>query len=92
MIKRGKQEAKLYCISAWPLGTLKAETKAAKGRTADSGFCYNLSVLGKQLTTIPQIPSDEDITEVKLLTGPKIDCVSTITKWSPLVLSAKLEF
>ena len=44
MIKRGKQEAKLYCISAWPLGTLKAETKAAKrqslrnkGRTEGSG-------------------------------------------------------
>ena len=30
MIKRGKQEAKFNCISAWPPGTLKAETKAAK--------------------------------------------------------------
>lgn len=109
LIKRGEQEAKLYCISAWPLGTLKAETKAAKrhslrnkgrtegsetprtgwpsisqslfkkGRTEDSGFCYNLLVLGKQLTAIAQIPSDEDKTEVKLLTGPKIDCVSTMT-------------
>ena len=122
MIKRGKQEAKFYCISAWPLGTLKAETKAAKcqslrnkgrtqgsgtprtgwssisqslfkkGKTEDSGSCYNLSVLGKQLTAIAQIPSDEHITEVQLLTGPKIDCVSTMTKSSPLVLSAKLEF
>ena len=49
-------------------------------------------MMGKQLTAIAQIPSDEDKTEVKSFTTPKIDCMSTMTKWSPLVLSAKLDF
>jgi len=36
-------------------------------------FCYNLSVTGKRLTALVQVPT-KDITEVELLTAQEFDC------------------